>query len=129
MSEKDGLKMAKIEDAFKQDGAVYKAAGLRLDRRNDMLNPDEISDFIAADARVKYSTVRAANAAERSADTLSDLTAKINQLTESLENERELRQTADKRVERIAIITLIANWSAVILAIISIALSIFLNIG
>lgn len=121
--------MAKIEDAFKQDGAVYKAAGLRLDRRNDMLNPDEISDFIAADARVKYSTVRAANAAERSADTLSDLTAKINQLTESLENERELRQTADKRVERIAIITLIANWSAVILAIISIALSIFLNIG
>ena len=70
--------------------------------------------------------IRTAETTDKIADTLHDMTDKINRLSDALDAERQLRLEADKkqeksgkRLERIAWITLIANWGALIFAILT----------
>jgi len=79
---------------------------------------------ILDDTELAQNVKRTAESTGNAVIELKDITDNINKLYASLEAEKQLRQESEKkhektnkRIERIAIITLIANWGAVALTV------------
>jgi len=110
-----------------------------MDKRNEMLDnirkiepviPD-IPSYMYETETVNLDETERAKAAIRTADILKGLSKKVDALTDALEMERQLRRESEIKQEKqnkvilriawitltISVLTLLANWGAVILAI------------
>jgi len=122
----------KFKDAYKNfiDG-VERADAEIFETQERMRKDRESFELVLAESmeakrKLDEAQIRTASATENTVLMLNALSGKVDKLSDALETERQIRHKADEKQERetknlktIAIVTLIANWFAVIIALVA----------